>query len=100
ARVADPDGVTSLVLKYRVDPSATQQTVQMTDDGTGLDAVAGDGIFTGTIPGQNANTLVAFQVLGTDPLGATRLVPLQDSSYLRPFECLVRFGVPGVDSNF
>ncbi|HKX62528.1 MAG TPA: lamin tail domain-containing protein, partial [Verrucomicrobiae bacterium] len=100
ARVTDPDGLTSLTLKYRLDPSATQTSVPMTDDGTGLDAVSGDGIFTGTIPGQNANTLVAFQVVGTDALGATRQVPLPDSSYTRPFECLVRFGDPTIASSF
>jgi hypothetical protein len=100
ARVHDPDGVTSVSLKYRIDPSPSQNTVTMVDDGTGLDAVAGDGVFTGTIPGQGANTLVAFQVTAADSQGATRLFPVQDTSYTRPFECLVRFGDPVVATSF
>ena len=38
----------------------------MVDNGTGPDAVAGDGIFSGTIPGQAVNTVVAFYVQATD----------------------------------
>jgi regulation of enolase protein 1 (concanavalin A-like superfamily) len=100
ARVHDPDGVTSFTLRYRIDPSPTQTSVPMVDDGSGLDAVAGDGIFTGTIPGQGTNVIVAFQVTATDALGAARLFPLQTPSYTRPFECLVRFGDPNPASSF
>src|SRR5207247_9668855 len=66
ARVHDPDGLSSVQLKYRVDPSTTYTTLTMTDNGAGGDAVAGDGIFTATIPGQPAGTLVAFYVQATD----------------------------------
>ncbi len=100
ARVQDPDGVATLTLLYRVDPSPAQTSVPLRDDGTGLDAIAGDGIFTGTIPGQPTNTLVAFQVTATDALGASRLFPLQNPTYARPFECLVRFGEPNVAASF
>src|SRR5439155_16912692 len=68
-RVNDPDGVASLQLKYRVEPATTYTSVTMMDDGTGGDAVANDGIFSGTIPGQAANTLVAFIIQAAD--GAT-----------------------------
>src|SRR6185436_5778525 len=57
ARAIDPDPITALRVKYRVDPSAVYSTVTMTDDGTnGVngDAIAGDGLFSGKIPGQNA----------------------------------------------
>ena len=52
ARVHDPDGVQSLILNYRLDPATTYTAVPMTDDGTGGDAIAGDGLFSATIPGQ------------------------------------------------
>src|SRR5205085_5174206 len=81
-------------LKYRIDPSATYTFVPMVDDGTGGDAIAGDGIYSATIPGQAANTMVAFRIAAADPLGATNTFPFGDPSYPRPFECLVRFGDP------
>ncbi|VGO11732.1 hypothetical protein PDESU_00278 [Pontiella desulfatans] len=93
ARVEDPDGVTSLVLYYRVDPSSSYTGVAMKDNGTSGDAVAGDGIVSATIPGQSADTLVAFYVLAFDAAGAPRRFPgntPENAARLR--ECLVRFG--------
>ena len=66
ARVSDPDGVSGVVLKYRLDPSASYSSVPMLDDGTGGDAIAGDGVYSATIPGQNVGTLVAFLVQAAD----------------------------------
>ena len=66
ARVTDPDGLTSVLLKYRLDPGPTYTTAAMADDGTGGDAVGGDGVFTATIPGQAAGTMIAFYVQATD----------------------------------
>src|SRR5439155_13341521 len=43
AQIHDPDGVASVLLKYRLDPSATYSSVPMLDNGTGGDAVAGHG---------------------------------------------------------
>ncbi|MEY2409392.1 MAG: hypothetical protein QOF48_2062 [Verrucomicrobiota bacterium] len=99
ARRYDPDGVSSLAVRYRIDPASapatyTYSTLSMTDDGLGGDAIANDGIYSATIPGQSANTLVAFQVVASDTRGAANLFPAQDTSYPRPFECLVRFGEP------
>ena len=50
ARVADVDGVSSVTLRYRIDGDSTTGSVPMVDDGTGPDAQAGDGIYTGQIP--------------------------------------------------
>jgi hypothetical protein len=100
ARAHDVNGLATLVLRYRVDPSTSYSSVTMVDNGTGGDALAGDGIFSATIPGQIANTLVAFQITATDTLGASMLFPLQDTTYARPFECLVRFGDPVPSSSF
>src|SRR6185503_14461745 len=66
ARVSDPDLVTSVNLKYRIDPDATLATVPMVNDGTGADALAGDGVYTGLIPAQANGKLIAFRVEATD----------------------------------
>jgi hypothetical protein len=87
-RVFDPDGLSNLSLRYRLDPSATLATVAMVDNGTGGDAIAGDGIYSATIPGQPANTLVAFHVQATDGLAAVARFP--DAAPTQ--EALVRFG--------
>jgi hypothetical protein len=102
ARVHDPDGISSLTLRYRVDPAITYTSVAMLDNGTGGDAIAGDGVFSATIPPPPAATpLVAFQVTATDSRGAVRLFPLQiQGNYTLPFECLVRFGDPILTSAF
>ncbi|MCL5099335.1 MAG: lamin tail domain-containing protein, partial [Candidatus Omnitrophica bacterium] len=90
ARVQDPDGIASVQLKYRVDPSLTYAAVTMVDDGTGGDELAGDGVYSGTIPGRPANTLVAFYVEardGFEPPAATRFPGDAPGR-----ECLARFG--------
>jgi hypothetical protein len=88
ARVNDPDGVAALTLRYRVDPNSALSDVAMRDDGTGGDAVAGDGIYSGILPGRPAETLVAFQLRAQDAASATALFPNDAPTR----ECLVRFG--------
>ena len=60
-------------LLYRIDtavnPTPTYTSVPMTDNGTGGDALAGDGIYSATIPAQPAGTVVAFLVQARDALG-------------------------------
>ena len=51
ARVTDNDGVQSVTLNYRSEGTATFSTASMTDDGTGSDKIAGDGLYTAAIPG-------------------------------------------------
>lgn len=103
ARVNDPDNVASLQLKYRIDPSATYASVSMVDNGTGGDALAGDGIFSATIPGQASNSIVAFVLTATDgaTIPATSFFPTNtpaNSPFAR--ECLIRFGEPQRVSSF
>src|SRR6185295_13828626 len=64
ARVADPDNISGVTLSYRLDAlgAYTYANVAMVDNGTAPDSMAGDGIYTGTIPGFAANSLVAFYV--------------------------------------
>lgn len=95
-RVSDLDGLSTVAVKYRVDPSATLTTVAMNDAGTGGDASAGDGIFSTTIPGQPADTIIAFTIEATDGAGspATSRFPAlrDDNGPVR--ECLIHFGSP------
>src|SRR5437879_12537508 len=58
ARVHDPDGLATLLLKYRVDPSTNLNLVTMVNNGAGL--------FSATIPGQIAGKIAAFHVLASD----------------------------------
>lgn len=85
ARVTDPDGIGSVNLLYRIDPSASQTTTAMRDDGSGGDLLAGDGIYTGTIPAQSAGALVAFIVTAADSSAANTFFPPGG-------ECLARVG--------
>ena len=97
ARVNDPDGMASFVLKYRLDPATTYATLAMTDNGTGGDAVAGDGVFSATIPGQAAGRLVAFYLQATDAATPTATGTFPSDAPVR--ECLVRFGDPAPTGN-
>ncbi len=96
ARVSDPDQPSSMVLKFRLDPSGAMVTTNMVDNGTGGDAVAGDGIFSATIPGQPAATMVAFHIQATDAFGAASTFPSDATNR----ECLVRFGELQPTGNF
>ena len=96
ALVHDPDGVASVTLNHRVDPATTYSTVTMLDNGTGGDAIAGDGIYSATIPAQAGGALVAFYVQATDSRGATTTFPNDAPTR----ECLVRFGDPTPTTSF
>ncbi|MGO8675444.1 MAG: lamin tail domain-containing protein, partial [Limisphaerales bacterium] len=86
-------------LLYRVDtqtnPTPAYISVPMVDTGAGGDAIAGDGIFSATIPGQSNGTVVAFLVSVKDTLGGTNLFPADIKSNAGvPRECVVGFGDP------
>jgi hypothetical protein len=87
ARITDPDGPGTILLRYRLDPATTYTNVTMRDDGTGGDAVPNDGVFSGTIPGFAANALVGFQISASDDSGVIATFPAGFGQ-----ECLVRFG--------
>ncbi len=90
ARVADPDGINNgtVVIRYRLDPTATYTLAPMFDNGVGNDLIAGDGIYSATIPGQASGTLMAFYITAADTLSATNQFPAE--APVR--ECLVRWG--------
>ena len=100
ARRDDPDGVQTLTLNYRVDPVTTYTSVPMKDDGTGGDEIAGDGLYSATIPGQAAGVVVAFTVNATDPRGAGNRFPALLNNGGPERECAVMFGDSNPASSF
>ena len=97
AQVEHPDGAGAVVLSYRVDPASNRIAVPMVDDGTGGDEVAGDGVFSATIPGRPTGILVAFSIEATDPAQTTtNTFPIDAPAR----ECLVRFGEPQPNATF
>ena len=98
ARFHDASSFTPALL-YRIDtsvnPAPTYTSVTMLDNGTGGDAVAGDGLYSATIPAQSSGTTVAFLVQARDALNGTNTFPtdLKNNSSL-PRECVIVFGDP------
>ncbi|MDA0990251.1 MAG: lamin tail domain-containing protein [Verrucomicrobia bacterium] len=90
ARVEDVDGVAAVTLHYRVDPSATDITIAMNDNGTGADVRAHDGIYSAALPGQTANKVVAFYVEASDAHAAPSSGTYPQTAPSR--EALVMFG--------
>ncbi len=86
ARASDPDAVTGLSVRSRMDPATTITEVAMRDDGQQGDAVAGDGLFTARIAGRAFGQLMAFTIAATDGSGATSAWPRnapQDEGLIR-----------------
>ncbi len=98
AGAQDPDGVTNVVLFWRLDTASTFTSQAMNDFGTNGDAVAGDGIYSTTITAQSPGTMVAFYVEAADALRwtnqfpANAIVPATGDGQRR--ECLARWGDP------
>lgn len=94
AHVSDPDGVTNISLIFRIDPNTYRTTVAMRDDGTGGDAIAGDGVYSARLPGASAGATFVYTLEASDSLGARARFPaLRDDNGLAP-ECVVRYGDP------
>ena len=123
ALVTDPDGVAAVTLEYQVvAPGAYVPShlplpinnndiyplvprpanrsyksgwtsVPMLDDGTSDDLLAGDGIFTVTLPAQAHRTLVRYRITVEDGLGLAARAPYPDDPSLN-FAYFVYDGVP------
>ncbi|MFC1452883.1 DUF2341 domain-containing protein [Verrucomicrobiota bacterium] len=65
----------------------------MSDDGSGPDAVAGDHVYTGVLPGQVHRTLLRYRITVTDTAGAEATAPYADDPSLN-FACFFYDGVP------
>ncbi|MEO6436045.1 MAG: lamin tail domain-containing protein, partial [Tepidisphaeraceae bacterium] len=98
ARISDPDGINTATLRWRPETTGTFTSVAMRDDGLGGDLFPADSIFTGSIPPQNAGTLVVFRVESTDAAvpAASALFPPDAPAH----ECLVRVGDPPQGGGF
>src|SRR5436189_790669 len=97
-RVSDPDGIASVTVRYRVDPATTVSAVVMRDDGTSGDAIAGDGIYSATIPGKSGGTVVGFKIVSVDasitPQSATFPAGGMLQVALPSAECYIRWDDP------
>src|SRR5207249_2879928 len=82
AQVHDPDGLASLVLKYRVDPGTNVTVLIM--------GYRGAGIYSATIPAQSAGALVAFHIQAADNASPPVATTFPNDAPTQ--ECLVRFG--------
>jgi hypothetical protein len=119
ARVNDPDGLSSVVVKYRVDSTTTPITpamflsVPMADDGLGVDAIPGDGVFSAAVPGQVKGAAVGFYIEAVDNGGAGSAANTFPKTVFRapgmvrcfPYdtfsrECVIRWGDPQMFGNF
>jgi hypothetical protein len=106
-KVTDPDGVGSVFLEYQsVAPGAYVRAsdegyadgwtaLAMTDDGSGGDEVAGDDVYSATIPGgvQLHRHLVRYRITVSDADGVAQQVPYEDDARLN-FAYFVYDGVP------
>ncbi len=90
ARVHDPDGLSVLLLRYRLDPDTNFLSLPMTPQGAGL--------FGAVIPAQTSGRLVAFHVAAADRLTPSRRSLFPNDAPAR--ECLVRWGDPTPASAF
>jgi hypothetical protein len=70
--------------------------VVMVDDGSGADAVAGDGTYTAQVPGQGHRTLVRYRMTVEDTLGESIRVPYAEDPSLN-FAFFTYDGVPDYD---
>ncbi len=110
ARATDRQGIAALKLRYRIDPISTYTDVTMHDNGAGGDDIAGDGIYSATIPGQAAGEMTPFYVEARDGQNAIGTFPIQ--VFPRPGfdrcwpndapvrECLVRWGEVQMSGDF
>jgi len=108
ARVADNDGVDSVILHYRTEGGVRFTRTPMVDDASGDDLVGEDGLFTATIPGAPAGTMRAFYIEASDGSASTRfpaplstgLLTEEPSADVPDRTCLVRVGDTLLNTQF
>ncbi len=91
ARISDPDGVLAAQLIYRADPGTATTVVRMHDDGVGGDGLAGDGIYSATIPARPSG-VVAFRIQAQDGAAVPASGVFPDDAPTR--ECVIRWADP------
>lgn len=95
ATIRDSDGISGARIRYKRDISSSFSQAVMNDDGTDGDAVAGDHVWTGIIPGQTANSVIEFYVEATDNAAQTTQHPplLPANPYPNALESLAIYRV-------
>ena len=84
AHVHDPDGLSAVFLRYRLDPGTNFITIPMVNNGAGL--------FSGVLPGQPDGTVAPFHILAAD--ASLPAVNAAFPSDAPSRECIVRWGDP------
>ncbi len=100
ARLTDSDGVVAAMLAYQSEGQTDQAAAYMADDGSGDDLIAGDGIFTATIPGAPGGTMRSFYVTAFDGITITRFPTLDRTGDVPNRTCLVRVGDSQLSTHF
>jgi len=101
AHVDDKDGLVAVLLYYRSEGSGGFTSTLMVDDGSGDDFIAGDKIFTATIPGASGGTMRAFYIVASDGSATTRFpTQLEPSADVPERTCLVRVGDSLISTQF
>jgi hypothetical protein len=71
ARVSDPDGISSVSLRFRTADTGAYSSIAMRDDGLAGDAVAGDGLWSATLAGRSQGSLLQFRIEAFDGAATT-----------------------------
>jgi hypothetical protein len=85
ARISDADGVASAEAVYQRDGTAEFLRVPLRDDGQEGDREAGDGLYTGHLPGFALRTILNYYIEATDAAGQARRYPREAPEQLLTF---------------
>ena len=80
ATLADESSGAFATLRWRIDTDASFQSIEMTDDGRQADEVAGDGVFSASIPAHENLTVIEFFVEAQDSGNRTRTWPAPNAT--------------------
>lgn len=100
ARITDHDGVVAAMIVYQSEGQADQDAASLADDGSGDDLVAGDGIFTATIPGAPGGTMRSFYLTAFDGTAVTQFPAVDPTADVPTRTCLVRVGDAQLSTQF
>jgi hypothetical protein len=84
AYIDDNSHLASTLVYHRRDEDTLFDTTEMVDDGSGADAVAGDGMYSAQLPGYAGGALVEFYVEAEDDAGLTTRVPPNAPEIISP----------------
>lgn len=90
AQISDPDGLSQVVLKYRLDRNEEYQILPM--------RYRGASAYSAEIPGQDARRMVAFFIEARDARPISAMNQFPENPHNR--ECLVRFGETALEGDF